>query len=248
MEPISLSGLASEVEGLIAIHTPMTPRPVHVQSNHKARVRDHFDRWARDYDHGQLTTWLRAFQSRLIDVMSPQPDAHILDVGCGSGWAVREVGKRIRDGRACGIDLSPRMIASARANVADVPNVEFVTGDAENIPYEDGVFDAVMCTSSFHHYPQPVKALSEFRRVLKPGARVYLLDTCRDGALLVGLYDLGHRLLVGDHVRYYHTRELKAFFRAAAFDEIREEFRVQKLFLYRKLLTSVTLLSAMKTE
>jgi ubiquinone/menaquinone biosynthesis C-methylase UbiE len=224
----------------------MTQCPEHIESNHKSRVKEHFDRWARDYDHGQLTTWFRAFQSRLIDVMSPQPRAHVLDVGCGSGWAVREVGKRIGDGRACGVDLSPAMIDRALANAADIPNVEFVTGDAENIPYENDVFDAVMCSSSFHHYPRPVKALTEFRRVLKPGGRVYLLDTCRDGALLVRLYDLGHKVLVGDHVRYYHTRELEAFLREAAFGEIREDFRVKRLFLYRKLLTSVTLFSARK--
>jgi len=215
---------------------------------HKEKVKKHFDRWAETYDSGYITQWLRAFQQQTIDVMSPQPYDHILDVGCGTGWAVFQLGQMITDGRAYGIDLAPEMIERAKANAAGVENVEFKAGDAENVPYDDAQFDAVMCSSSFHHYPNPVKALREFRRILKPGGHTYILDTCRDGSFLVFLYDLGHAIFVGDHVRYYHTNEIMAFFQNAGFSDIREEFRVQKLFLHGKFLTSVALISARKDQ
>jgi ubiquinone/menaquinone biosynthesis C-methylase UbiE len=217
-----------------------------VEHKHRVKVQKHFNRWARSYDNGQLTRWLRAFQQRVIEVTAPQPYEYVLDVGCGTGWAVFQLRSMLTVGRACGIDLSPAMIARARARATGVANVEFQVGDAENIPYDDARFDAVMCSSSFHHYPHPVCVLREFRRVLKPGGRAYLLDTCRDGSLLVCLYDLGHKLFIGDHVRYYHTSEIREFFQQADFSNIQEEFRVQKLFLHKKFLTSVVLTSARK--
>ena len=212
----------------------------------KLKAEKHFDRWANNYDHGQLTNWLRHFQQRVINVMIPEPDNRILDVGCGTGWAVTRLGQMLARGRACGIDLSSAMITRARLNATDLPNVKFEQGDAENIPYENEQFDVVMCTNSFHHYPNPVKALREFRRVLKDGGAVYILDTCRDSSLLVVLYDLGHKVLVGDHVRYYHTNEIRNYVDQAGFSNIHEEFRVQKLFYKKKFLTSITLISAKK--
>jgi len=217
-----------------------------VKQDHKQRVRKHFDRWAANYDNGHITAWLRAFQQRVIDVMSPQPHYRVLDVGCGSGWADILLSRTLTAGRACGIDLSPAMIERARSNAAGMPNVEFAVGDAERIPYGDGVFDAVMCSSSFHHYPNPVRALREFRRVLKAGGAVYILDTCRDSSALICLYDLAHKVLVRDHVRYYHTCEIKSFLHEALFCDVREEFRVQQFFLHGKLLTSITLITARK--
>ena len=136
------------------------------------------------------------------------------------------------------------MIDQARTLAEGIQNVEFSVGDSENIPYPDAEFDVVMCSASFHHYPNPTEALREFRRVLKPNGRAFVLDTCRDGSIMVFLYDLGHKVLVGDHVRYYHTRELLGFFTEAGFQDMREEFRVQKLFLHGKLLTSLALISA----
>jgi ubiquinone/menaquinone biosynthesis C-methylase UbiE len=217
-------------------------------NTHKAKVQEHFDRWAVNYDKGHITSWLRAFQQRTIEAMSPRAHAYVLDVGCGSGWAVSQLGALLIQGRAYGIDLSPAMIARAKDNTKGMANVRFEVGDSENIPYDDALFDAVMCSSSFHHYPNPVKALREFKRVLKPNGRAYVLDTCRDGSCLIFMYDLGHKFFVGDHIRYYHTSEIKTFFRSASFSEIREEFRVQRLFLYKKLTTSVTLISAQKPE
>ena len=217
-----------------------------MEVEHKARVRKHFDCWAERYDSGHITRWFRAFQQRVIDVMSPQVSDNTLDVGCGTGWAVLQLGLMLTRGRSCGIDLAPAMIERAKAKAAGLQNVEFKLGDAENIPYGSDRFDALMCSSSFHHYPNPVKALREFRRVLKAGGKAYLLDTYRDQSPLIFLYDLGHKILVRDHVRYYHSNEIKDFFERAGFSEINVEFRTRKFFLYGKFLTSVMLISARK--
>jgi ubiquinone/menaquinone biosynthesis C-methylase UbiE len=138
------------------------------------------------------------------------------------------------------------MIKKARANAAGIKRVEFRRADAEDIPYPDESFDYIICSSSFHHYPNPVISLKQFRRVLKPGGKSYILDTCRDESILVRLYDLGHKIFVGDHVSYYHSREICDFCMRAEFSKINVEFKVQKLFWKKKLLTSVFLISAQK--
>jgi ubiquinone/menaquinone biosynthesis C-methylase UbiE len=217
-----------------------------METVHKDKAQEHFDRWAKTYNKGRITEWFRAFQQRTIAVISPQPGDRILDVGCGPGWAVLQISTMLTEGRACGIDLSPGMIAQAKAGAAGLENVEFKVGDAENIPYEDAQFDAILCSSSFHHYPNPVKALREFHRVLKLGGRAYILETCRDNSFLTLLYDLGQKLLEKDHIRYYHSQEIKAFFQEAGFSEIQQEFLEQQLFLYGKFLTSEILISAKK--
>ncbi|MGE5508914.1 MAG: class I SAM-dependent methyltransferase [Chitinophagales bacterium] len=73
-----------------------------------------------------------------------------------------------------GLDLSPEMIRLAADRLG--AKTDLKVGDSEDLPWPDGTFDAVTCSSSYHHYPQPQKALSEMRRVLKPGGQLVLAD------------------------------------------------------------------------
>lgn len=217
---------------------------------HKDKVKGHFNKWAQNYDKSHITEWFRAMQLKTIEMINPQSSDHVLDVGCGTGWAVISLGKKLSRGHAYGIDIASTMIEQAKNNAGGEERVEFKLGDSENIPYEDSKFDAIMCTSSFHHYPDPVGALGEFLRVLKPGRRIYILDTCRDGLFwpFVSLYDLGHRLIFQDHVRYYHSREIKQFLQEVGFSNIRVEYKVQKFFYNKKILTSVFIISGEKLQ
>ena len=73
-----------------------------------------------------------------------------------------------------GIDLTPKMIEVARAK--NLPGVEFVVGDCENLPFDANSFDAVICCESFHHYPNVQDFFNSVYRVLKPGGRLVLRD------------------------------------------------------------------------
>ncbi len=217
------------------------------RGTHKKNVAAHFDDWADHYDDSRMGGWFRYFQDRIIRAVNPQPGQTVLDVGCGTGWAVREIARRVPGARACGVDISPEMIRIASEGVKG-DAVEFVLGDSENIPYDETFFDAVICSSSFHHYPQPVASLSEIRRVLKPGASLYLLETCRDGFRLIVVHDLIQKTFRNDHIRYYSTEELLRFLELAGFQDIEELLRDQGLFRHGKLITSEVLLKATKKE
>jgi ubiquinone/menaquinone biosynthesis C-methylase UbiE len=193
-----------------------------------------------------MTKWFRFFQEKTIATIAPCQTDTVLDVGCGTGWAVCRLSAIVPEGRACGVDISSRMIEKARIAYGRLPNIEFKTGDAENIPYGSNVFDVILCTNSFHHYPSPVQALEEFWRVLKPGGRAFILDTVRDGSLLMPIYDFVQDVFFRDHVRYYRARELEVFLKSARFFDVSRKFDVHGLLLHGKLVTSLALVCGRK--
>ena len=143
----------------------------------KARARRRFDRWAPRYELDRRSRLNTRPQEEGLAALALEARDRFLDVGCGSGAAVRAAaaaGAR----RAVGVDLSPVMIEQAKA-LAEGAASEFVVGDAEALPFLDASFDALLCSSSFHHYPEPARALGEMARVLVPGGRLALADRGR---------------------------------------------------------------------
>jgi SAM-dependent methyltransferase len=104
-----------------------------------------------------------------------RPAEHVLDVACGTGFVARLAADRVgAKGRVVGIDLNASMIEAAR--VASDQNaavtIEWRTGDAGALPFENGVFDAVLCQQGVQFFPDRVHALREMRRVLRLGGRL----------------------------------------------------------------------------
>ena len=91
----------------------------------------------------------------------------VLDVCTGQG--VLAAAALDRGAQVTGLDFSSEAVRNARAKV---PGAEFQEGDAQSLPFEDNSFDAVACSFGLIHLPDPLKALLEMYRVLKPGGRV----------------------------------------------------------------------------
>ncbi len=213
----------------------------------KKRASQHFDQWADHYEEGRTSRWFRHFQALLIAAVGPAPGQRVLDVGCGTGWAVRTIARQQPAAFACGLDISRAMLRQAQRRRGATGHAAFVQADSEHIPCKDATFDEVICSSSFHHYPHPVASLREMRRVLKPGGALLLLETSREAFWPIVLYDLVQRIFRDDHVRYYATPEILAFLNAAGFCQIEEVVRERGFFRHGKLVTSEVLLRAAKT-
>jgi ubiquinone/menaquinone biosynthesis C-methylase UbiE len=171
----------------------------------KESSRRHFDRWARRYERDPTSRRLATVQDAALEALDLGPSDRLLDVGCGTGAAVRRAAPRVE--RAVGVDLAPAMIARARELAAEVPNVEFLEADSERLPFADGAFTAVLCTTSFHHYPDPGCAAREMARVLASGGRVVIGDGCSD-RLAARIFDLVLRTFQRSHVHLYRSSEL----------------------------------------
>ena len=98
----------------------------------------------------------------------------LLDCGCGTGPMISLLYEKDPGKHYTGIDITPRMIEVAQAK--ELEGVTWVTGDCEDLPFEDDSFDVIICSNSFHHYPNPQKFFDSAKRVLRPNGRLILQD------------------------------------------------------------------------
>lgn len=123
-------------------------------------------------------------RSRILRALNLRTGECVLDVGSGPGHQVAEISPLVApDGLVKGVDSAESAIAIANERWTCLNNVEFIPGDAYNLPFEDSTFDAVMSSQVFEYLDNVVGALSEVLRVLKPGGRVLIHGT-EWGALL----------------------------------------------------------------
>jgi ubiquinone/menaquinone biosynthesis C-methylase UbiE len=100
-----------------------------------------------------------------------------LEVAIGTGLNLRSYPP---DVHLTGVDLSPEMLAIAETSAKKMQRaIELKEGDAQTLPFEDGSFDTVVCTYSLCSVPDEAQAISEMKRVLKPGGRLILVDHVR---------------------------------------------------------------------
>lgn len=98
----------------------------------------------------------------------------LLDCGCGTGPMISLLYEKDSSKKYTGLDITPRMIEVAKNKKLE--GVNWVVGDCENLPFEENSFDAIICSNSFHHYPNPEKFFESAKRVLRPGGRLILQD------------------------------------------------------------------------
>jgi enediyne biosynthesis protein CalE5 len=126
------------------------------------RSADWFDR-----NSGDLAGWL-------CDAAGLKAGDMVLDLACGAGQPSATAAGRVRpNGRVTATDLSPEMVAvtARKAQRLGLDNLEALEMDMQALTFPDASFDAATCRFGLMFCPDPVKAASEIRRVLKPGAR-----------------------------------------------------------------------------
>ena len=128
-----------------------------------------YDRYARLLSFGQDPRW----RSFLVSRIEADPDDSLLDVACGTGAVSLELTRRYGC-RVTGVDQSPEMLESARHRVGG--QVELVEARAENLPFEDASFDGLTFTYLLRYVDDPAATMRELVRVVRPGARVAMLE------------------------------------------------------------------------
>lgn len=173
-----------------------------------------FDVWSRFYRLTLLGRELRRIQSAAIERLRVVPGQKVLDLGCGPADGTE---KLARIGAfAFGLDYSEGMLEKARRQPSC--RGRLLRGDAGALPFRDGTLDKVICTNSFHHYPDQPSALREIRRVLKPGGLLVLVDPRADhfaGRLAIDFFE--RRVFGLDEVRIHSLDTWRTLLREAGF-------------------------------
>jgi ubiquinone/menaquinone biosynthesis C-methylase UbiE len=100
---------------------------------------------------------------------------NILEVSCGHGGGASYLARTLQPQRYTGLDLNPKGINFCRQR-HQVAGLDFTVGDAENLPFEPGTFDAVINVEASHCYPNFPRFLAEVARVLRPGGHLLYAD------------------------------------------------------------------------
>jgi arsenite methyltransferase len=142
--------------------------------------------WAEDLDYPpELSSVPDSAVESFAGVANPfslgrlNPGERVLDLGSGAGTDSLVACQMVGDqGHVTGIDMTPAMLAKARAAAADMgaTNVDFVEAEAEQLPFADESFDVVISNGVIDLIPDKDAVFSELRRVLVPGGRMQIAD------------------------------------------------------------------------
>jgi ubiquinone/menaquinone biosynthesis C-methylase UbiE len=137
-------------------------------------------RWYASLTHKSLDE----FKSLARRVAGQIPaDAMVLEVAPGPGYFAIELAK-LGAYRLTGLDISRTLVEITRANAAKAGvEADFRQGDAAHMPFASESFDFLLCRAAFKNFTEPLPALKEMYRVLKPGGRALIIDLRRDASM-----------------------------------------------------------------
>jgi len=136
------------------------------------------------YLHGYeewTKTWMQqrtAARELAFAVPHLKPGMNVIDCGCGPGSITIGVADIVAPGQVTGVDIEPRQLEAARALALErgVRNVRFEQGSVYSLPFPDASFDAAVAHFVIEHVSDPVRALRELRRVIRPGGFAAIKD------------------------------------------------------------------------
>ena len=159
------------------------------------RIYDQKNTWWSD-DDDDLKPLRRLVPARMafLSESSDWVDKQVLDVGCGGGFmseAIARLGAHVT-----GIDMAEGAVqaASAHANSENLA-ITYLQGSADSLPFEDNIFDRVVCTDVLVHVPDPALVLKEIARVLKPGGHLFFSAINRNAFAAFVMVTLGEDVL-----------------------------------------------------
>ena len=170
---------------------------------------------ALSYDNSSRTKYFRTIQSKVVDIIDLKHNMTFLDLGCGTGWAVKHAfDKTNGQGTFIGIDISDKMIDIAKDNYNDNQAIKFIQSSADNINVSPNSVDKIICTNSFHHYNDPTEVLINIKRILKTNGQFCVADITTDNLIAKSLNKLLKKTEKG-HVSFYSSNQYKEMFQNA---------------------------------
>jgi len=172
----------------------MTAQKKDKQLQLKQAIIDNFNLVAAGYDN-PAQRYFRMSADRMVEYLKPKPGSRILDIATGTGMVATAMAQSILpDGRVQGIDISSKMLDKAFENITKLGlnNIDLHEMDANELEFKSNYFDCASCGFGIFFMPDMLASLKEWRRVLKPNARLIFTTFASSsfGELMVSLFSL----------------------------------------------------------
>lgn len=169
-----------------------------------------------------LGEWTTARElERMTAWVDPSPDERLLDAGCSAGLYARTLLAAEPAATVHAVDVSLPFLREARRRARELGEaLVLVQANVQRLPYRDAVFDAVVCGGSLNEFRDPLGALREFARVLRPGGRVFLMYPCRATTKLGRLLQ---RVLEPSGLSFPSSTDVDGWARAAGLTKVRDD-------------------------
>ena len=176
----------------------------------KGRARLFYRYLSKVYDRVNPLVWNEPMRDEALSRMDIRAGDRVLDVGCGTGFGTEGLLQHTDD--VYGLDQSVHQLEQAWAKFGRTGRVKFFRGDAERLPFAADSFDHYWSSGSIEYWPNPVDALTEARRVTRPGGTVLVVgpDAPKTAAF---------RAVADAIMLFYDAEEADRMFREAGFEE-----------------------------
>lgn len=143
--------------------------------------KEFFDRVAAEWESMRGCYYDEEIISKLLDAKLLQSDMTLLDLGAGDGYLSRAISKQVE--KVIAVDISGAMLKELekKAMLDGITNIQTVEGDCCDMPFDDESVDVVCSNMFLHHIEEPVIAVKEMCRIIKPGGKVFLADLKEHG-------------------------------------------------------------------
>lgn len=170
---------------------------------------------ALNYDKSYKSKFFIDIQRKVVDILELKPKMTFLDVGCGTGWAVKYAYDKLSgQGNFIGVDISENMISIAKEKFKEILAIEFIQSSAENIDLKPNSVDRIICTNSFHHYSNPVKVLEIVKKILKPNGILCIADVTTD-SFFIKCLNWMLKTTEKEHISFYSSNQYIEMFQNA---------------------------------
>ncbi|ELZ03988.1 methyltransferase domain-containing protein [Natrialba asiatica] len=182
----------------------------------KARARLFYKYLSTVYDRVNPFIWNEEMREDALSLLEFDSEMTVLDLGCGTGFATEGLLDHVEEVYA--LDQSSHQLEQAYAKFGKrAPPIHFHRGDAERLPFASDTFDVVWSSGSIEYWPNPILALREIRRVLKPGGQVLVVGPNYPDNVLA-------QRLADSIMLFYDEYEADRMFKRAGFEEVKHAF------------------------
>lgn len=181
----------------------------------------YYDKLADKYDK-QYQSYLKHTHGKLLDKLEISSSDDVLDCSAGTGLLAQEIiDKYGLPNRLVLNDPAPKMQERAKYRLRYEKKVEFTSHFSEELPFAENSFTQIICLNSFHYYTHQDDVLAHFRRILKPGGTLWMLDWNRTGSFKIASKLIGW--LSPENINSRTLDELKSLLANHNFEVIDED-------------------------